>query len=47
MQKRVDRAEESAIESGLHFRAQILREKKLPRALLHFVRGAIRKSDDD
>src|SRR6266705_6020816 len=43
----VDRAEEGVIECGLHLRSQFLFENDLPRALLHFVRGAICESDDD
>src|SRR5882724_10663529 len=44
--KRMDRAEEGAIECSLHFLSQIFLEQSLPRTLLHFVRRTIGEGDD-
>src|SRR5215475_8746820 len=45
--KRMDCAEEGAIECSLHFLSQIFLEQSLPGALLHFVRRTIGERDYD
>ena len=45
--KRMDCAEEGAVERRVHFLSQIFLEQSLPGALLHFVRRTIGEGDDD
>src|SRR6266481_1252074 len=45
--KRMDCAEEGAVERSVYFLSQIFLEESLPGALLHFVRRTIGEGDDD